>query len=239
MTTEQAPSTTPDMPSDLFTDPNAPFIKGIDTLLDIDKADSQNEKLQSLGFLGFLEEVQAELKMAVAIFIEVNGHEVDTLIAKGTDINLLFADNNNFKEFVFLFQYVKANIEKLVKADGPEVLAHQSIIDEVLKLRAFMEARYPRADLVVSPDSPPKKVEFFFGAGILFLPFIFSWFTLRKGYAYWLRVAAFIWLGVFLYFVLPNINQATEDAAPAVITTEAVLEPADPSPLGTDSADQD
>ena len=219
MTTEQAPHPTPDMPSDVFTDSNAPFISGIDTRLNINKADSQNEKLQSLGFLSFLEEVQVELHAAVAVFINVNGHDPAQIKKDQIDLNHLFAKDPNYQDFLALFARTKANIEQWVAEDNPEPLAHQAIVDQVIGLRAFIEARYATPAAKPAGLASKRKVGHYFGAGILFFPIVFAWFTLRKGYSNWLRIGAFIWLGVFLYFTLPSPKEELE---PAPTVTQAL-----------------
>lgn len=43
-----------------------------------------------------------------------------------------------------------------------------------------------------------KKVGFGLGVGIAFLPYVFSWFTLQKGYSKAARIVSFVWLGVSL-----------------------------------------
>ncbi|MGO4999334.1 hypothetical protein [Oceanisphaera sp. W20_SRM_FM3] len=210
------------MPAENSTDEK--FITGIDTQLKINKADSQNEKLQSLGFLSFLEEVQDELNTAVAVFINVNGHDVEQIKKDQVDLNSLFADHSNsansanYQDFLVLFARTKANIEQLVAATGPEQLAHQGIVDEVVNLRAFIEARYANPTTELEPKSGKRKIDHYLGAGIVLLPIIFAWLTLRKGYSNWLRIGAFIWLGVFLYFTTPNPK---ETVAPAPAATEA------------------
>ena len=195
------------------------FFTGIDTRLIINKADSHNEKLQSLGFLSFLEEVQDELNTAVAVFIVVNGHDLKQVKADKTDINVLLADSAHYPAFVALVARTKANIEQWVAEDNPEPLAHQAIVDQVIGLRAFIEARYatPAAKPAALPSK--RKVGHYFGAGILFFPIVFAWFTLRKGYSNWLRIGAFIWLGVFLYFTLPSPKDEIE---PAPTVTQAL-----------------
>ena len=189
-------------------------IIGIDTQLDIDKTNSQNKKLQSLGFLSFLEQVQTELNAAVAVFVAVNGHDVQQLTADKTDINTLFADHEHYPDFVAYFAHTKAEIEHWVAADNPEPLAHQAIVDQVICLRAFIETRY--AASISEPDTPPKqrKVGHYLGAGIVFLPIIFAWFTLRKGYSNWLKIGAFLWLAVFLYATFPTAKDDVEKNSP-------------------------
>ncbi|GAA3707983.1 hypothetical protein GCM10022421_13630 [Oceanisphaera sediminis] len=185
---------------------------GIDTRLDIDKTNSQNQKLQSPGFLSFLEQVQTDLNAAVAVFVAVNGHDVQQLTADKTDINTLFADHEHYPDFVAYFAHTKAEIEHWIAADNPEPLAHQAIVDQVICLRAFIETRY--AASIPEPDTPQKqqqqqqqrKVGHYLGAGIVMLPIIFAWFTLRKGYSNWLRIGAFLWLAVFLYATFPTAN---------------------------------
>lgn len=222
-------------------------ITGIDTQLKINKTDSQNKKLQSLGFLRFLEEVQTELNAAVAVFIEVNGQDVQQLTTDKTDINILFADNEHYPDFVAYFERTKADIEHWVAADNPEPLAHQAIVDQVICLRAFIETRY--AASISEPDTPPKqrKVGHYLGAGIVFLPIIFAWLTLRKGYSNWLRIGAFIWLGVFLYFTTPNPREEAkiilqddpaiykQNVDPAITDTESAEQQL-PTPLAAEEA---
>ena len=47
-------------------------------------------------------------------------------------------------------------------------------------------------------DSPSneKKVGFWLGAGIFFIPIIFAWFTLGKGYSTTARVVSFVWMAL-------------------------------------------
>jgi len=48
-------------------------------------------------------------------------------------------------------------------------------------------------------DNPKRKVGFFLGIGILFMPFIFSWFLLRSGHSKFSRFIGFLWLALFIY----------------------------------------
>ncbi len=79
-------------------------------------------------------------------------------------------------------------------------------------LRAAEEARKNNAQNVfmnaVTPVVPPvlpveekRSMTFLLGLGIVFMPYIFSWFTLRKGHTVGDRVVAFVWLiASFLVF---------------------------------------
>ena len=56
------------------------------------------------------------------------------------------------------------------------------------------------------PASPKRTVGFFLGAGILLMPYIFSWFLLPKGYSFTARLISFGWLGFLLYIVISGSN---------------------------------
>lgn len=59
---------------------------------------------------------------------------------------------------------------------------------------------------------PTKKVGILLGIGILFVPYIFSWFTLQKGYSSLAKIVSFGWLGVvLLMFVSTSRNAAPKD----------------------------
>jgi tetratricopeptide (TPR) repeat protein len=61
-----------------------------------------------------------------------------------------------------------------------------------------------------STPVPTKKVGLLFALGIVFLPHVFSWFTLQKGYSDSIRIASFTWLGVILLFLLPTIKSGEQ-----------------------------
>ena len=60
---------------------------------------------------------------------------------------------------------------------------------------------------VESDNSPQRKVGIGLGAGILFLPYIFSWFTLRKGHTKKAKVIAFAWLCWCVVWQIGNLQK--------------------------------
>lgn len=61
-----------------------------------------------------------------------------------------------------------------------------------------------------------RKVNWKLGIGILFAPYIFSWFTLRQGYSRFARCAALGWMALLLpgYLRLSTLPSAAVPAAP-------------------------
>jgi len=53
-----------------------------------------------------------------------------------------------------------------------------------------------------SGETDAKKVGFLLGFGIVLMPYIFSWFTLRAGYSVFARIVSFSWLAFFIYGAL-------------------------------------
>lgn len=52
-----------------------------------------------------------------------------------------------------------------------------------------------KSHLPAEKDIP---VSFLLGVGILFLPFIFAWFTLRKGHTTGAKIISFLWMVLYL-----------------------------------------
>lgn len=46
-----------------------------------------------------------------------------------------------------------------------------------------------------------RKVGFLLGIGILFMPYLFAWFTLRRGHSTTSRILSFGWLGFMLFSI--------------------------------------
>lgn len=61
---------------------------------------------------------------------------------------------------------------------------------------------------------PSRKVGILLGLGILFMPYIFSWFTLRQGYSKLVRSVSIGWMifGFLLYFFLGSQNNVSPQA---------------------------
>jgi hypothetical protein len=54
----------------------------------------------------------------------------------------------------------------------------------------------------------PRRLGIPLGMGVILLPIVFAWFTLRRGYSASTRVAAFVWLGVNLFFAAVRLISA-------------------------------
>ena len=52
-----------------------------------------------------------------------------------------------------------------------------------------------------SSSSSSRKVGFWLAIGILIMPYIFAWFTLRKGHSVLSRIVSFLWMGCSLFII--------------------------------------
>lgn len=73
-----------------------------------------------------------------------------------------------------------------------------------------------------SPTAAPRRVGFLLAIGIFFLPFIFSWVVLRKGYSNLTRSIVFGWL--FIFFALPGWTGSHSTSTQSTSTKGAVAE---------------
>lgn len=85
-------------------------------------------------------------------------------------------------------------------------------------------------------SSPTKKVGILLGLGILFIPYIFSWFTLQKGYSTSAKAISLGWLGLVVVMFLASPknteqrNTATtlsSSSTSSTTTTSAVSTPSE------------
>jgi hypothetical protein len=60
-----------------------------------------------------------------------------------------------------------------------------------------------------------RRIGFFLGAGIIFMPYIFSFFTLRKGHSTRSRIFAFVYLIALVGFPIYTSNEAAKKVQPA------------------------
>lgn len=68
-----------------------------------------------------------------------------------------------------------------------------------------------------SKNSTEKRsVDLLLGLGILIIPSLFSWFTLRNGYSRLAKIVAFSWLLVMLLFIKMQVDKNVKKVQPAV-----------------------
>ena len=79
-----------------------------------------------------------------------------------------------------------------------------------------------QANPIPTNTVPNKKVGILLGIGILFIPYIFSWFTLQKGYSSLSKIVPFGWLGVvLLMFIASPRNTAPRNTATLSSSTDS------------------
>lgn len=82
---------------------------------------------------------------------------------------------------------------------------------------------------VKAPEIPvgseKRHFSFLLGVGILFLPYIFAWFTLRKGYSTRARVIAFVWLGFALITFMKKEDRPRNTIAETHLEQEVKTQP--------------
>ena len=78
-------------------------------------------------------------------------------------------------------------------------------------------------------EVPVRKVGFLLGVGILFFPYIFSWFTLRKGHTTQSKVISFVWLGVTVLMIAVQQPQPRRDDQTASSTQKTLASAPEPA----------
>ena len=81
-----------------------------------------------------------------------------------------------------------------------------------------------QANPTTANSIPTKRVGILLGIGILFMPYIFSWFTLQKGYSSLARIVSLSWMGLIFLLYIPTIilnsrNTEPRNAATLTATT--------------------
>jgi hypothetical protein len=78
----------------------------------------------------------------------------------------------------------------------------------------------PETVVPASAPAPERQVGYLLGTGILFLPLVFAWFTLRNGHSRTARTVAFGWMGIGLFIWIVTV-MATSSSTPTVAAAAA------------------
>ena len=115
--------------------------------------------------------------------IALNGFSTisDIKVLQTTVLGLIFSIQNSVDDFVDKGLPEYGNFKKLLEQ---------------------METPNKRGRKPLLFANGERHVDFWLGLGIMFMPYVFAWFTLRDGHTKKARVISFVWLG---FFVLVNL----------------------------------
>lgn len=175
-----------------------------------------NKKLKNDDFMNFLAKVQDKLNYLLLTFIEANGYKYDELVKYQVDLDDIFSESKEYKDFISLLSNSKSTIDKILFSGDDGVVAKRTITEEVFKIEEFLNSTYPNFQPKgtlkdIERANSPIKTTFYkvlLGVLIFIAPFIFAWFTLKDGYSKRYRIIAFSWL--ILFFLLPQIFNKQE-----------------------------
>lgn len=191
------------------------FRIGVGTRLSGKNKGPTNSEIKSAEFSEFMNKVQDEITRAVKIFVEANGYNFNELLEEKADLNDVFAGNEDYNEFISIFEDSQLKIEKVLFSGDTGVVAKRTITDELFKIKEFISKKYPgfTPSVTPAPSLPLKRrVGLLLGLGIFFVPFVFSWFTLRKGHTKVARVVAFSWLVIALLIAAAPVQEPNNAA---------------------------
>jgi hypothetical protein len=173
----------------------------------------------------FMQKVKEESENALKIFLAANGQDFNKLYESDIDLDDLFKDNPKYIEFIDLYKKLATTIEKVNFSGDGSISAKRTITDDLFKVKEFIQTNYPKVQLPASSHSPVKKpaVKFWLVIGILFMPYFFSWVTLKKGYSRNVRIAAFIWMIIVFGIIVSNKNNSSSNATTHKQTIESTI----------------
>ena len=191
-------------------------------------------ELKNREFSNFLHKTEKDANDLIMDFFELNGYNPARLSRENIDIDDLFEGDESYQVFSELASDLKEEIEKTAYSGDTGIQAKRDIAEKLFELKSFitkykakdhlnpkyqflkqpeLESEISAKPLVtkqINSDIKTKKINsvlsVFLWIGIFFVPYIFSWFTLRKEFTKTNRVVAFGWM-FFVLFILVTSNK--------------------------------
>ena len=125
--------------------------------------------------------------------IALNGFSTisDIKVLQTTILGLIFSIQNSVDDFVDKGLPEYGNFKKLLEQ---------------------METPNKRGRRPLLFANGERHVDFWLGLGIILMPYVFAWFTLREGHTKKARVISFIWLGFFVLEMLVALIISTKSS---------------------------
>lgn len=118
------------------------FRIGLGTKIGGGKKQTQ-EQLKDKEFQKFLNTVQNDMNIFLITFIEANNKDFKEIEKSKVDLDEIFKDNEDYKNFIELYQSVKNKIDKVIYIGESGLVAKKHITNELFELKQFIETKYP------------------------------------------------------------------------------------------------
>ncbi len=195
----------------------------------ISKKDEQEEE-----FITFINSMNEKSLNSIKKFIENSGYDFNKLSNYDIDLDELFVGNKKYEEFSKLVLEASKIITRTMEIKDYGVVAKRRISDKVYELVDFEEdySKNFNTYLEQGLTTPSKEIDFskytftnpmeiknqekveknsifyefkfFTYIGVLVMPYIFAWFTLKKGFSSISRIISFVWLVVVIMIYLDS-----------------------------------
>ncbi|MCR8709604.1 hypothetical protein [Aliarcobacter butzleri] len=223
------------------------FRIAIGTKINLDKNNKNKKDEQEEEFREFLNSMQKKSLDSLKKFIETNGYDFEELNKREIDLDDLFVGSKKYEEFIKILLEVNKIIERTLEIKDYGVVAKRKISDQVYELVDFCEdynknfntyleeglatnkidIDYTQFNLVeIKKEKDTQNVslilKLFIYLGVVFMPYIFAWFTLMKGFSKTSRIISFIWLVVFLMGVSNSFKDKNVNNPNPISTTQEI-----------------
>ncbi|ABV68110.1 hypothetical protein Abu_1874 [Aliarcobacter butzleri RM4018] len=200
------------------------FRIGIGTKINLDNNNKKNEKdKKEQEFQEFLNSMNTKTLDSVKKFVETNGYNFEEISKYEIDLDDLFIGSKKYEEFMKIVLDINKIAMRTLEIKDYGVVAKRKISDSVYNLVDFVEdynknfntyleqglatksieidyTQYKRVEIKkeknISEISMVYKI--FIYIGVIFMPYIFAWFTLKKGFSKTSRIISFVWLVLLL-----------------------------------------
>lgn len=157
------------------------FRIGVGTRIGGGKKQTQVQ-LKDKEFQNFLQTVQNDMNKFLITFIEANNKDFKEIEKAKIDLNEVFKENEDYKEFIELYQSVKNKIDKVIYMGESGLVAKKHITNELFELKNFIETKYPNFEpkykINKSPFSIIKKIGKYF---LIFMAIMFVLGIISQG----------------------------------------------------------
>ncbi|MBL3520275.1 hypothetical protein H0A43_07290 [Arcobacter lanthieri] len=198
------------------------------------------KELKNLEFKEFLSTMGNKAIASLKDFVNASGYDFDKLLKYEIDIDTLFVGNKKYDEFLSIAKNIEKVIKRITEIEDFGVVGKRKISDEIYKLEDFvtdyvqnytqyledgLATKSIEIDFTTLKEIPKKEeikeddiytqtikkiLDGFLFVGVIFLPLIFSWFTLMKRYSKYYRIFAFSWLVIYIFIVSNGADKNKE-----------------------------
>lgn len=118
---------------------------------------TMNKVFKTIDFQEFMKKVEKDFEYCLLVFLEAKNKNYNEIVKAKIDLDSLFLDSEDYKEFKQIYNKARQDIEKVLYSEDNGIVAKRNITNAIFSLKNYIIEKYPNTIVKQKIKKPMNK----------------------------------------------------------------------------------